>query len=146
VLDVQECPAMDLALAGLLVETLRLLCAEAWSGLPALQAWRTGDLARYYDAAVAGAERTEVHDGAYLRALGMTRSSARIGQAWEHLADRVAAGGGLDAATGRLLEHYLRGGTLANRIVRALPREPQRADLERIYRGLCDCLAAGEPF
>jgi hypothetical protein len=146
VLDVQECPSMDLALAQLLIESLRLLCAETWSGLLALQAWRTRDLARYYDGAVARAERTEVHDGNYLRALGMARSVAGIGQVWGHLAERVAAAGRLDAAVGRRIEHYLRHGTLATRIAAALPAEPQRDDLYRIYRSLCECLAEGRPF
>lgn len=146
VLDVQECPAMDVALAHLLVESLRLLCMETWSGVPALQAWRTADLARYYDGAVAAAERTEVHDASYLRALGMSKSSARIGQVWGHLAERIAAAGRLEAQAARGIEHYLRRGTLATRIVEALPAEPQRTDLHRVYRELCERLAEGRPF
>ena len=41
-----------------IVATLRALCAETWSDMRSLQAWRTEDLARYFDAAVAGAEKT----------------------------------------------------------------------------------------
>lgn len=146
VLDVQECPAMDLVFAALLIEALRLICAETWTSLPALQAWRTEELARYYNAAVVDAERTEVHDRTYLHALGMRRSSARIARVWEHLAERVAAAGRLDRTAGQLIEHYLREGTLASRILAGLPNEPARADLDRVYRRLCDCLAAGQPF
>lgn len=145
-LDGQECPAMDLACARLISEALRALCEESWCDLRVLQQWRTDDLVRFLTAATEAAERTEIHDGRYLRALGLDRSAARIGQVWGHLAERAASRGALDPATERLLEHTLREGTLATRIVTALPREPARADLERVYRQLCDCLAAGLPF
>ena len=146
VLDVQECPAMDVALARLVVATLRLLCAETWCDLRALKSWRTEDLSRYYDAAVNAAELTEVHDAGYLRALGIKHSTARAGQVWAHLAERAAGAGYLDAAAERGIEHCLREGSLATRIAASLPREPQRADLERVYRRLCECLAQGQPF
>lgn len=146
VLDVQECPAMDLAFARLVVAALRALCAEEWADIATLQGWRTRDLARYYDEAVATAEEADVHDGRYLAALGLRRSHARVREVWAHLADRAAAAGALDRAAERAIEHYLREGTLACRIAASLPAEPARADLERVYRRLCECLAAGEPF
>jgi len=146
VLDVQECPAMDLAFARVIVATLRALCAERWAGIADLQAWRTADLARYFDAAVAVGDEADVHDGRYLAALGFPGSHATVRRAWEHLATRAAEAGELDAAAERALEHYLRHGTLARRIVASLPEEPSRGDLERVYRALAECLAAGEPF
>jgi gamma-glutamyl:cysteine ligase YbdK (ATP-grasp superfamily) len=146
VLDVQECPAMDLAFAGLVVAALRDLCAEANADVATLQSWRTQDLTRYYDAAVADAEAADVHDGRYLAALGLRRSHARVREVWGHLADRAAAAGALGPAAERAVEHYLRAGTLATRIVASLPAEPARADLERVYRRIAECLAAGEPF
>jgi gamma-glutamyl:cysteine ligase YbdK (ATP-grasp superfamily) len=146
VLDVQECPAMDLAFARLIVATLRELCAEAWAGLDTLQAWRTADLARYFGAVVQGAEGTEIHDGRFLAALGHPARAATARQVWERLAERAAAAGALDAAAESALEHYLRHGSLATRIGASLPEEPVRADFDRVYRELCDCLAEGRPF
>jgi gamma-glutamyl:cysteine ligase YbdK (ATP-grasp superfamily) len=146
VLDVQECPAMDLAIARVIVAALRALCAERWASLDSLQQWRTADLARYYDAAVAGAEATDIHDSRYLAAVGYPGSHARASQVWEHLAERAAQVGALDREAERSLEHYLREGSLATRIVCALPQEPTRADLAHVYRELCDCLSEGRPF
>ena len=60
--------------------------------------------------------------------------------------ERAAMAGELDSDSERALEHYLRHGTLATRITGSLPEEPARADLERVWRTLADCLAAGEPF
>lgn len=146
VLDVQECPAMDLAFASLIVATLRALCAGTWSDVSALEQWRTADLARYLQAAVRCAEATEIHDGRYLSALGYPGSQARLGRLWGHLAERAAAAGTLDPSAERLIEHFLRFGTLATRITGALPAEPSRSDIDRVYRELCACLAEGRPF
>jgi gamma-glutamyl:cysteine ligase YbdK (ATP-grasp superfamily) len=146
VLDVQECPAMDLALAQLIVATLQALCAERWCDLAALQSWGTRELSRCYDAAVQAAERADVHDSRYLGTLGFPRSHATVHEVWAWLAERAAEAGALDRESERRIEHYLRYGSLSTRLVDSLPLEPQRADLERSWRALCDCLAAGAPF
>lgn len=146
VLDAQECPAMDLGLASLIVAVLRRLCADPALVPARLNAWRTSDLARCFEAAVRDGEATEVHDGRYLAALGCRGSMLSIARVWAALAERAAADGTLDRSAERAIEHYLRHGTLATRITAALPREPGSADLARVYRELCDCLAEGRPF
>ncbi len=146
VLDVQECPSMDLAFASLIVATLRSLCAETWADVTTLGEWRTEDLSRFFRAAARGAETTEVNDGRYLAALGCRESHARVGGVWGQLAERAAAAGELDAAEERSIELYLRHGTLATRIRAALPADPARADLQRVYGELCACMADGCPF
>jgi gamma-glutamyl:cysteine ligase YbdK (ATP-grasp superfamily) len=146
VLDGQECPEMDVAFARLIVAALRLLCEETWAGIDSLKQWRTRDLARFFDAAVVRAEATDIHDARYLAMLGYPGSHARLRQVWEHLADRASAAGELDRSSQGAVEHYLRRGTLATRITAALPRQPARADLERVYMELCECLADGRRF
>jgi hypothetical protein len=146
VLDVQECPVMDLAFARLIVAALRALCVERWANARSLGDWPTRDLARYFNAAVATAEATDIHDRRYLSALGYPASHARAAQVWGHLAERAAEAGELDGEAERALEHYLREGSLATRISRSLPPEPAREDLEVVYRQLCDCLAEGRAF
>lgn len=146
VLDVQECPAMDLAFAQLIAASLRSLCVGSHAGTESLRDWRTQDLARYLRATTQRAEATEIHDGRYLAALGLGRSSARVAGVWEHLAEQAAAAGALDRDAEIAIEHYLRHGTLATRIAAALPAEPTRADLHRVYADLCDCLAEGVPY
>jgi hypothetical protein len=58
----------------------------------------------------------------------------------------VSARGELDVATGRLLEHYLRHGSLATRITKAAGLLPARAKIKRVYEELCEALASGTPF
>jgi len=146
VLDVQECPRMDLAFARLIVATLRALCAGTWSDLPAQRAWPTAQLARYLDETVRNAEGTDIHDRRYLGALGYAGSQATALKVWAHLAEQAAQSGALDGPSESALEHYLSHGTLSTRIRKSLPAEPGRADLERVWRELCDCLAEGRLF
>lgn len=144
VLDTQETPRADLAFARLIAATLRALCAGRWAGTAEQEQWRTTDLARALGSAIEQAEAAECADGRYLRALGLNRSSATLWQLWGHLAEQAAAAGWLDPDSERVLEHYLRHGSLATRISQALGREPSRAQIAGVYRQLCDALAAGE--
>jgi hypothetical protein len=45
VLDVQETPLMDVAYAALIVEVLKLLCAEQWLDVRGMNRWHTAELA-----------------------------------------------------------------------------------------------------
>jgi carboxylate-amine ligase len=146
VLDTQECPAADLSFAQLIVAALQFLCDEAWVDLAALRNRSTESLARAFEAVMRDAERTAIHDRRYLEALGLQRSEASVAGVWAALADNAADSGRLDATAERAIEHYLRHGSLATRIVSALSPEPSREELAAVYRRLADCLAGNELF
>jgi hypothetical protein len=145
-LDVQEAPAMDVAYAALIVEVLKLLCAEQWLDVAGMNRWRTERLAALLDRAARQGEGAGIGEKSYLRALGYRGSATELEGLWEHLIETVSARGSLGADTGRLLEHYLRHGTLATRIGKAVGLLPTRADLTRVYAELCEALAGGTPF
>jgi gamma-glutamyl:cysteine ligase YbdK (ATP-grasp superfamily) len=146
VLDVQEAPAVDVAYAGLIVAVLKLLCAEEWCDLRSLQAWPTEELGKYLRITETQAETTEIGDRRYLRALGYRGSHSRLAELWEHLIDAVSARGPLGRDEGRVLEHYLRHGSLATRISRAVGPFPGRLKIKEVYEQLCEALATGTPF
>ncbi len=146
VLDIQETPLVDVAYVALVVEVLKLLCAEQWSDLEGLHAWRTEELARLFDLSARRAEGAEIGERRYLRALGFEGAGATLAELWEHLAETVSARGSLDRQSGRMLEHYFRYGTLATRIGKAVGPIPLRATIRNVYDRLCEALAEGEPF
>ena len=146
VLDVQETPRVDVAYLLLIVEVLKLLCDEQWADLPALASWRTAELATLLKLAERQAEDAGIAERRYLDALGLKRSGATVGEVWEHLINTVAAHGALDRDSGRMLEHYLRHGTLATRISKAVGLFPDRNKLKNVYVELCEALATGMPF
>jgi hypothetical protein len=146
VLDVQETPLMDVAYAALIVEILKLLCAEQWLDRDGMNGWRTEDLGKLLKLTERQGEGAAIGDKRLLAAFGLRSSGVELKELWEHLIETVSARGALDAATGRLLEHYLRHGTLATRIGKAVGLAPSRAKLKKVYEALSEALASGTPF
>jgi hypothetical protein len=146
VLDVQETPLMDVAFAALIVEILKLLCSETWLDGAGMNRWRTEDLGKLLKLTERQGEGTVIGDKRFLAAFGLASSGTELKTLWEHLIETVSARGAVDAATGRLLEHYLRHGTLATRIGKAVGLAPPRAKLTKVYAALSESLAAGTPF
>jgi hypothetical protein len=146
VLDVQETPIMDVAYATLIVEVLKLICAEQWADRKGMNGWHTSELGKLLKLTERQAEGAGIGDKRYLSALGFPGSSTEVKGLWAHLIETVSARGGLDLGTGRLLEHYLRHGTLATRIGKAVGLLPSRTKLMRVYEQLCEALAANAPF
>jgi glutamate---cysteine ligase / carboxylate-amine ligase len=146
VLDVQETPLIDVAYAALIVEVLKLLTAEQWLDVRGMNAWTTTELGELFKLTERQGEGAGVGDRRYLAGLGFPGGSTEVKGLWEHLIERVSAHGAIDAGTGRLLEHYLRHGTLATRISKAVGPLPTRAILMKVYEQLCEALADGQPF
>jgi carboxylate-amine ligase len=146
VLDVQETPAIDVAYAELIVEVLKLLCAEQWLDVAGMNRRRTAELGTLLVLAARQGEGAGIGDKHYLRALGYRGTFTELKGLWEHLIETVSKRGSLAVGTGRLLEHYLRHGTLATRIGKAVGLLPARAKIARVYEELCEALAEGRPF
>jgi carboxylate-amine ligase len=146
VLDVQETPVMDVAYAALIVEVLKLLCTEEWLDGAGMNRWRTAELGKLLTLAARQGEGAGIGDKQFLAAFGLRSSGTELKALWEHLIETVSARGSLSADMGRLLEHYLRHGTLATRIGKAVGLLPTRAKLARVYEQLCESLAESQPF
>jgi gamma-glutamyl:cysteine ligase YbdK (ATP-grasp superfamily) len=149
-LDMQEAPRADLAIAALAAGVLKLLAAERWSSQEAQRRFPTEPLAALLGRTIREAEATELTDAAYLellgfpsppraRALAPDRLGLRggglpgrrrrregtppptAGDLWRHLAAEAFAAGATDEAVfGGDLRVILDEGPLARRILRAL--------------------------
>ncbi len=141
--DVQECPRADLAIAAALSGVLRALCEgspEALARLRALDMHRLSDLLRR---TTASAEAAEIDDAALLAALDLEGSTRSAGEVWRTLIDRHVRP---DPAMGEhlaVLDVILDEGPLSRRILARVGTEPGRDRLRALYRELADCLHAG---
>jgi hypothetical protein len=117
VLDTQEHPGADLAIAAAVVDCVQRLYEGEARTLHAANAIPTDVLADLF--------------GRWLTA----------GELWRRIAGDEKLP--VDRAP---LDVVLREGSLASRLVRAVGPEVTRATLERTYRRLCDCLAEGRSF
>jgi carboxylate-amine ligase len=157
VVDVQESPASDMALVALSVGVLRLLVESSLSDAAFQKGVGTRPLSGIFLDCIRDGEDAVVRDPAFMRGIGFPGKTARAGEIWLHLLERVAAQGGLpESGQHRLLERILRRGTLSSEILRALGIRtgnpaPQRlsfprVQVEEVYRELAQCLQTGEIF
>jgi gamma-glutamyl:cysteine ligase YbdK (ATP-grasp superfamily) len=146
VLDVQECPAADLAGAALIGATLKALCAGQWCDPARIKQIDTGRLADLFLTVIRDGDLALINQGAYLELLGLNPAPRRAGEVWQHLA---AATTGLnpdwqDPVLAKAGETLLEEGCLARRITAAVDGDLRREKLREVYGRLCDCLARGE--
>lgn len=145
-LDVQECPTSDMAIAELVVAALKAVAAERWEGLESVLAWEGGRLGAVLDRTVRDGDEAVIDDGAYLSALGLKVSKARASEVWRHLAVEGLTGEFFTTKRGAALETILTRGVLARRIIKALGHDPGRERLREVYGELSRCLARGTVF
>jgi gamma-glutamyl:cysteine ligase YbdK (ATP-grasp superfamily) len=144
VIDLQECPRADLAIAAAATAVIRSLYDDKWSSLAMQQAISTDSLTRILHACIRDADQAVIDDAAYLRLLGLSDRHYRAGELWLHLVTRTA----LNRSTFwvETLRVMLEHGPLARRILRALGDDHSSAHLQHVYRALCDCLETGRMF
>jgi gamma-glutamyl:cysteine ligase YbdK (ATP-grasp superfamily) len=129
-LDVQECPAADLAIAGIVIDVLKQLVAETWTDVATQQSVEIEPLERVLLATIRDAERAVVDDAAVLAQFGMVGvRPMTAGELWEHL--------------GRANDPLrTEGETLASTIARSVAPAATEG-VRSLYRELSVCLEEG---
>ena len=147
VMDVQECPQADVALAAFVTDVVTALYEEHWTDGAHQRALPTSRLADVLAATIRDAEDAVIADAEYLTLFGVQRERMDAGALTWHLADRLLARGARHATLWALpLEHVLTRGTLARRLRRAAGPQPDRTALRTVYGALAEALAAGHLF
>lgn len=146
VLDVQECPAADLAICAAIVAVLRGLVDERWSGFGDQRAFSSRTLIEVLLATIRDAEQAVIHDRDYLGLLGINLGGEiAVAEVWRQLVSAVSADEYAEVWS-EPIEVILTQGTLARRMLRALPAAPDSEHLATLYRELCGCLNEGRMF
>lgn len=133
VMDVQEHPVADLAIAATVSAVLkRLVDADQ----PTLRAFDSTRLRKTFDLCVEQADGAVLDDVELCRALGVdTKTPLKARELWHQLATET------NTMT-KPIEVITTEGTLARRIVDAV----DRSSVEETYRALVDCLKEGRSF
>lgn len=145
VLDLQESPAADLAVARIVIDIVKRLVAEEWTPLPRQQAIGVDPLERILLRTIRDAEGAEIDDPEFLAQFGVSDvRSLTAAELWRRLAEGVGDPALKPGGESRgPLEVNLGEGSLARRILRHLDAgESPRA----VYGRLADALAAGASF
>lgn len=143
-LDIQECPAADLAIVELVCRVLKALVDEDLCDYAEQVKWDTGVLAKWLSAAIGDGEQAIVTDPCYLKAFGFSGKRASLQDLWWHLGERLSPRqlGSKTKPLAVILNH----GPLARRILKRTSLAPSRQKLNSVYRDLKECLAHGEMF
>jgi gamma-glutamyl:cysteine ligase YbdK (ATP-grasp superfamily) len=144
VLDAQECPRADVALAAAVSCVLRGLCSEERQ--PRLRALETSSLAALLEQTIRSAESARVDAPELLEALGLPRTACPVREVWRRLIERHVAADPRNAEHLAALEVVLEEGPLARRILRRAGTAPSRSALRALYGELCDCLRGNRMF
>jgi len=142
IIDLQECPAMDLAIAQAVVALVRAFYDEDLAKFDRQQAVPAERLAQLLWRAAERGGAARLEDPAVARLYGQP-AAAPLRQIWQALLPRLS---GINSRSGQLLEQLLRRGSLAEAIIGQLGAAPDRAAIVACYRHLADCLADNRPF
>lgn len=138
IIDLQECPAADLAILQTVVALLRLLVDEAKVSMPELMSLDTRTLAACYHRVVRYGEDARIDDAKYLRVFGLPPQSLGVGEIWKRLWPQLSPG--VESGLRPIMETMMDSGTLSSRLLRVLGHTPSHSKLLGVYRELADCL------
>jgi gamma-glutamyl:cysteine ligase YbdK (ATP-grasp superfamily) len=147
-LDMQECPAADVAICGAVARVVQALVDQRWRGLQAQQRFDSERLVRILLDCIGRAERVVIDDRGYLDHFGYPSAarSCTAAELWHHLCSTVVWSDDGGPAWSEPLRTILRRGPLARRILRRLNGDARAPNLYAVYGQLCDCLAEGRMF
>jgi len=143
VIDVQECPQADLAIAAATAAVVRSLYDERYAPLDEQQAIELDVLHDVLLASIRDGDCALVDDAEYLHALGLPASRCTAADVWASLLGDVD----VERAWWQpAIEAILREGPVARRVLRAAGDAPDREAVADVYRTLCQCLDEGRMF
>jgi carboxylate-amine ligase len=139
VIDIQECPAADLAIAELIVAVLKALTSGRWVSSYLQRAWSEHDLLPIFVQVIKDAGATVIANRDYLLMFGlMKQDHMSAHKLWQHLF--VELYGELSENCRQHVGHILEHGCLASRILRRTGKTPTHELLVEVYRELATCL------
>jgi gamma-glutamyl:cysteine ligase YbdK (ATP-grasp superfamily) len=143
VVDAQECPAADLAIAAAAAAVTKALVSETLSDPESQRAFETTPLVEIFQGTLRDAERTIIRNHDYLRLFAFPDRTGTAHELWLYLVETLGEADGIDSPHLRVI---LEEGPLARRILRALGSDPPAEEIALVYRSLCESLEAGSSF
>ena len=146
VIDIQECPAADIAILEWIVNLTRSLVEEKWISFEDQKNWSEIDLYELLMAVVKDGEEAVITNENYLSMFGLSETSMKAGELCETIYNHLAPDYLFSIGSKKHLDLIFREGPLGRRILSALPEKFSREDLYFVYANLCDCLKHGKAF
>lgn len=146
ILDTQETPSADIAIAAMVISVLKSIISGKWLDPGRLSRISTPLLAELFLNFIVNADEGVIDNRDFLGLFRFPERKCQGREFWQYLRESVTLEDGGDALLAPALDHILSQGPLARRMLRATGKDVKRSHLEETARRLCDCLAQGEMF
>ena len=143
VIDIQECPKADLAIAILLVEVLKLLVSEELISLEDQKKWHENDLFEIFNDVIVEAEAAVIKDARFAGIFNLSEGVS-VKDVWSKLYSMVKDD--ISEKHQKGIEFLLENGSLSTRILSALGENFSEENISQVYRQLGKCLAENKFF
>ncbi|MBI4006217.1 MAG: glutamate--cysteine ligase [Gammaproteobacteria bacterium] len=147
ILDTQETPVADIAIAAAIIGVLKHLIAGAWTETQKQTGISTEALAEIFLDVIKNAEQAVIDNRDYLAMFAFPDRRCNAQELWHYFLESVTFDGAdknhhLQSTIQFIQKH----GPLARRITNAVGTNCKRSQLEETYRTLCACLDTGQMF
>lgn len=148
ILDIQECPKADVAIAALVIALLKMLVSEKTVSFHDQQKWEIEPLHNLFQQTIRYAEGAIIDNKEYLEIFGITtKNSMTAGALWQEIFKLVEKQYPADVKPWLpYLNIIFTQGTLATRILKSLGGVYSPENIALVYRELTDCLMYNEMF
>ena len=137
VIDIQECPKADLAIAILIIETLKMLVSEELVSIDDQKKWHEDDLFSIFNDVIEDAENTQITDLKYLNLFDV-KEECIANELWEMIYHRVKDS--ISIKHRKSIEFLLDKGSLSSRILKGISKDNSEKNIKVIYSKLAECL------
>lgn len=145
VIDIQECPSADLAIAELIVAVLKALTSGRWVSTYLQRAWSEHDLLPLFLQVIKDAGNANIANRDYLLMFGLMKQEQMSAQKlWQHIF--VELYGDLSDGCRTHIAHILEHGCLAQRMLKHTGKAPSMEKLRSVYGELAKCLQEDRAF
>lgn len=141
VIDLQECPKADLAVAELIIASLKYMIAEL--DLTQLKSWHEDELFAIFNQVISEGNQVLLSNS-FTNLFGMKAEKISVKQLWEFLYHKVSSQLSKDAQ--ETILWMLEEGSLSERILKAIKNNPSEKRIKEVYHQLGECLASNQLF
>jgi len=146
-LDIQECPAADLAIINLIVATVQNLISEKWSTLEDQKKWKIDPLYSILQSCIKDAENSDINNKDFLNMFGYPGGASKVSDLWKYLLqESIQSGYQFSEIDLSALNNIFKEGTLSTRIQNSVGPEVDQSSIKKVYRKLSDCLSNNSLF
>ncbi len=146
IMDIQECPAADMAIIELVIETIKAFVNEKFIGIEDQMKEQTEALAGILDDVIQEGQSAMIYSSQYLAAFGIAEfTSAK--EVWLAILNKLLKGGHPALEKWKPeLNIILNEGTLSDRIIKELNGESAKESILKVYKKLGWCLGQNKMF